>query len=177
MGKLAIHFIKKLKVLKRRWQVTSSSSNKYFDFCPNSTIYSLGKQRNENLDKVLSEQQRFLHAFDLFHEKGFDKLNVARYQNPNRILIAHLNINFLRNKFEILMETITNKVDIFLISETKLDSFFPMNQFHIDGFTTPYRLDRNQKAGGIMLYTREDIPSKSLTEITLFTEINLRSKK
>ena len=58
-----------------------------------------------------------------------------------------------------------------LISETKLDSFFPMNQFHIDGFTTPYRLDRNQNAGGIMLYTREDIPSKFLTEIKLDNEI------
>ena len=34
-----------------------SSSNKYFNFCPNSNIYSLGKQRNENLDKALSEQK------------------------------------------------------------------------------------------------------------------------
>ena len=60
-----------------------------------------------------------------------------------------------------------------------------MSQFHIDGFTTPYRLNRNQNGGGIMLYIREeDIPSKSLTEIKLdneikniFTEINLGSKK
>ena len=59
-----------------------------------------------------------------------------------------------------------------------------MNQFHIDGFTTPYRLDRNQNGGGIMLYIREDIPSKSLTEMkndneteNIFIEINLRSKK
>ena len=58
-----------------------------------------------------------------------------------------------------------------------------MNQFHIDGFTTPYRLDRNQNGGGVMLYIREDIPSKSLTEIKLdkeieniFIEINLRLK-
>ena len=54
-------------------------------------------------------------------------------------------------------------------------------QFHIDGFTTPYRLDRNQNDGGFMLYIREDIPSNSLTEIKLdneikniFIEINLR---
>ena len=53
-----------------------------------------------------------------------------------------------------------------------------------DGFTTPCRLDRNQNGGGIMLYIREDIPSKSLTEIKLdndieniLIEINLRSKK
>ena len=71
-----------------------------------------------------------------------------------------------------------------LISETKLDSFFPSNQFQIDGFTTPYRLDRNQNGGDIMLYIREDIPLKFLTEIKLdnkieniFIEINLRSKK
>ena len=76
-----------------------------------------------------------------------------------------------------------NKADNLLISETKLDSSFPLNQFHIDGFTTPYRLDRNQNGGGIMLYIRDDIPSKSLTDIKLdneieniLIEINLRSK-
>ena len=76
-----------------------------------------------------------------------------------------------------------NKADNLLISETKLDSSFPLNQCHIDGFTTPYRLDRNQNGGGIMLYIRDDIPSKSLTDIKLdneieniLIEINLRSK-
>ena len=65
----------------------------------------------------------------------------------------------------------TNKVDILLISETNLDPPFPLNQFHIDGFATPYRLDKNQNRGGIMLYGREDIPSKSLTETKLDNEI------
>ena len=59
----------------------------------------LGKQRNENLDKSFTEQKKSSSACDLFHEKGLDKLNVARSRNPNRILIAHLNINSLRNKF------------------------------------------------------------------------------
>ena len=109
------------------------------------------------------------------------KLNVARPQNSNQILIAHLNSNSLTNKFEILNETITSKVDILLISKTKLDSSFPLNQFYINGFTTPCGLDRDQNVGGIMLYIREDIPSTSLTEIKLdneieniFIEINLR---
>ena len=30
----------------------------------------------------------------------------------------------------------------------------------IEGFTTPYRLDRNGSGGGILVYIREDIPSK-----------------
>ena len=148
---------------KRRWQVTGSSSIKYFDFCPNSTIYSLGKQRIKNLDKTLSGQQKRSFACDLSYKISFDKLNVVMSQNSNRILIACLNINSLRNKFEILKETITNKVDILLISEAKLDSFFPLNQFHIDGFTTSYRLDRNQNGG-------DEIES-------IFIEVNLRSKK
>ena len=70
-----------------------------------------------------------------------------------------------------LKETLTNKVDILLISETKLDSSFPLNQFHIDGFTTPYRPDKNQNGGCIMLYIREGIPSKSLAEVKLDNEI------
>ena len=96
------------------------------------------KQRNENLDKTFSEQQKCSYACDLSHshDRNFGKLNVARSQNPNQILIAHLNINFLRNKFEILKKSITNKVDILLISETKLGSSLPLNQSHIDGFTT-----------------------------------------
>ena len=92
-----------------------SSSNKSFDFCRSGTIYLLGKQRNESLDKTLSGQQNCSSASDLSPKKGSDKLNVARSQNPNRILITHLNINSLRNKFEILKETITNKVNILLM--------------------------------------------------------------
>ena len=82
-----------------------------------------------------------------------------------------------------LKETITDKTDVLLISETKLDSSFPVNQFLIDGFSPPYRLDRNADGGGIMLYVTEDIPSKPLSnndvdsEIeNIFVEINLRSK-
>ena len=129
----AVLHLNKTGTVKRQWQVTGSFFDKYFNFCSNSATFSIGKQRNENFDKSHSEQKKFSSACDLSHEKGLDKLNVARSRNPNRILIAHLNINSLRNKFEILKETITNKVDILLISETKLDSSFPLNQFHIDG--------------------------------------------
>ena len=61
-----------------------------------------------------------------------------------------------------LKATIIDKIDILLISETKLDSSFVVNQFLIVGFTPPYMLDRNANDGGIMLYVREDIPSKLL---------------
>ena len=53
-------------------------------------------------------------------------------------------------------------IDIFLTSETKLDDSLPSAQFKIEGFTTPYRYDSNNKGGGLLFYIREDIPSRLL---------------
>ena len=50
-----------------------------------------------------------------------------------------------------------------MISETKLDETFPENQFLMDGFTPPFRIDRNLNGGGIALYVREDIPSRQIS--------------
>ena len=78
--------------------------------------------------------------------------------------MGQININSIRNKFDILKELICDKVDILMVSETKLDSSFPDAQFLINGYSKPYRLDRNGKGGGIMLYLRNDIPSKCLNK-------------
>ena len=63
-------------------------------------------------------------------------LHEMRIKNANRLIIGHLNISSLWNKFEMLEETIKDKIDIFLISETKLDSYFPSGQFVIKGQNT-----------------------------------------
>ena len=59
---------------------------------------------------------------------------------------------------------VQNKVDIFIISESKLDNSFPVAQFEISGYTTPYRFDRKSNGGGILLYVKDDIPSKPLND-------------
>ena len=53
-------------------------------------------------------------------------------------------------------------IEDFLISEMKQDDSFPSAQFKIEGFTAPYRYDSNDKGGGLVLYVREDIPSRLL---------------
>ena len=58
-----------------------------------------------------------------------DALNEIRKKNPNHIITAHSNIKSIWNKFEMLKEVIGNKIDILLISETKLDDTFPLSQF------------------------------------------------
>ena len=71
-----------------------------------------------------------------------------------------------------------------MVSETKIDMSFPTSQFVIQGFAAPFRLDRTNTGGGILVYVRDDIPSKLLnisyvssdTEC-LAIEINLRKTK
>ena len=65
-----------------------------------------------------------------------------RIRKANRLRVSHLNVNSLQNKFQMLEELIKDKIDIFLISETKLDSFFPSEQFVIKGYSTPFRVDK-----------------------------------
>ena len=113
--------------------------------------------------------------------KGIESLKAIQKHNLNRIVVTHLNINSLRNKFDYLIEQITGNIDILMISETKLDSSFPIGQFLINGYSEPFRIDRNSQGGGIMLYVREDIPSKLLKVETsptegLYIEINFRKK-
>ena len=44
-----------------------------------------------------------------------------RIKHVNKLIIVHLNINSLRNKFEFLVEFIRGKVDVLMISKTKID--------------------------------------------------------
>ena len=67
-----------------------------------------------------------------------------------------------------------------MISESKLDESFPHGQFLIDGFHTLFKFDRNKNEGGILLYVREDIPTKSHdfpSAKSFFVEIILHKKK
>ena len=68
-----------------------------------------------------------------------------------------------------------------MISETKIDESFPVCQFEIDGLNIPFRVDRDQKGGGIMLYFKEDLTAKLLsinrTNENCFVELNLKRTK
>ena len=68
-------------------------------------------------------------------------LNDLRKQNPNRLIISHLNVNSLRNKFVFLVPLVKGNIDILMLSETKLDSSFPHAQFSIEGYSKPYRVE------------------------------------
>ena len=106
-------------------------------------------------------------------------LKDIRQKNLGKIVVGHLNINPIRQKFDSLIEITAGNIDILMISETKLNESFPKGQFLIEGFSEPHKLDRNSKGGGIMLFTREDIPAKLLSirkksMEAFYIEVNLR---
>ena len=81
----------------------------------------------------------------------------------NQIFVTHLNINSFINKFELLADQVKGHVDILVVSEMKLDYSLPFGQFKIPGYESPLRISSYQFSGGIMVFIREDIPSKLLS--------------
>ena len=59
------------------------------------------------------------------------RLKEMKAQLSDKLILGHLNINSIQNKFEALKFIIDNNIDIFLISETKLDDSFSTAQFLI----------------------------------------------
>ena len=111
-------------------------------------------------------------------------LGDLRKRNINKIIFGHININHLAGKFEDLSYLIKDKLDVLVVTETKLDDSFPSSQFTIEGFLPPYRLDRNINGGGILIYVSELIPcnqvkllAKSNDVESILIEINLRNTK
>ena len=79
------------------------------------------------------------------------------------------------------MDQIKGNFEILVISETKLDESFPVDQFKITSFTTPFRRDRNEHRDGIMVFVRKGISSKLISDETLcieglFIKLHFRKK-
>ena len=96
--------------------------------------------------------------------------------------MGHININSIRNKFNMLTIMINGNTDIFMLLETKVDSSFTNAQFVIEGYAPPFRFDRNCHGGRILLFITEDIPAKMLSATCtndfkeFFVELNFLEK-
>ena len=133
---------------------------------PNEGVSQVRNNLNENTaDSLSSEVKNY------------------KLENPKNIVISHLNFNSLRNKFISIEELIKSKLDIFLVSETKIDHSFPNQQFSIDGYKI-YHRDRNSFGRGLLFYVNENILCRELTaeqidsnfEI-IFLEITIWTRK
>ena len=123
-----------------------------------------------------------MEGVNVSHSDAQQVLKDFRKSNVNKLVFGQLKINSLRKKIDTLSEIIKDFVDIFMISDTKLDDSFPEVQFFIDGYHTSLRYERNRNSGGIFLYLHEDIPANVIhcdvpAFDSFFVEINLQKYK
>ena len=112
---------------------------------PNATL----NNRIDCIDPVLSE------------------LKVLRAKNVKNIIIAHINVNSIKHKFEYINEIMSEGlVDILCITETKLDNSYSDALFSCKNFKC-YRKDKTSKSGGLMIYIRSDIPHNRLENLEI----------
>ena len=69
----------------------------------------------------------------------------------------NLNIISIRNKSEQLKGTMLKYKEIYVVTKTKLDETFLESLLLMDGFSKPYRFDRNKDGGRIMIFIRDTI--------------------
>ena len=74
-------------------------------------------------------------------------LKNIKEMNMNRIIIAHLNINSIRNKFDALKTMMNGNIDILLITSTMLDESFSSLTICNRGYKHPFRLDHTSDGG------------------------------
>ena len=125
---------------------------------------------DENTSNFLSQKSP-TYEFSTLDETVKEEEGIKSSLNLNRLIFGQININSIRNTFELLFSFVSNNTDVLLISETKIDNTFPVSQFYVPGYWVPYRLDRTENGGGIMLYVKKHIPCRILSKFTLEKEI------
>ena len=80
--------------------------------------------------------------------------------------------NKIVNKFVATDELIKNKIDICLISETRVDESFPNQQLKLNGYKM-FRKDRDRLGGGLVFYVNEQIPRNVLSLGSIPMDIEL----
>ena len=82
------------------------------------------------------------------------------------------------------MKVCYEHIDVLVIAEAKLDNSFTTSQILAKGFAGSFRLDRNRNGGEVVIYIRDDIPSRLLLKRVfpsdiedLYTELSFRKCK
>ena len=115
---------------------------------------------NVDSDVILSSQGFQERSNDTITENA--QLESQRKYASKDILMCHLDINSIQNKFEELAATIKKTgAHIAFISETKIDASYPDGQFSIPG-NALHRNDRKKGGGGIMALVSSSLTKKRL---------------
>ena len=107
-GRLALNFMKQFRKFRRSLEHLNES------FLPFDLSEQILRKSGNLLFKPLNEENTC----------GIRDLKHLRNENPFRVIIGHINIKSIRNKFEPFLKYVGNNLDILMISETKIDDTF-----------------------------------------------------
>ena len=89
---------------------------------------------NRNCEPIVkNDSGKELAQFPVTNDGTVNFLHQHRLKYAKNLIIGHLNINSIRNKFLDFKELVLSDTDISLISEAKLEDSFPDQQCHVNG--------------------------------------------
>ena len=155
------------------WIFVNNYIDEYFRcFCGNNCVQisnnSLSPKIVNDISNLgsVSSNRNSRSVKDYHKNSSVPKLVLKNLKPKNNhrlvILLVNLNINFISNKFDKLQLITQGKLDKLVITESKTDSTFPINQFSVQGYSKTYRFDRNRSRDGVFIQVREEIPSREL---------------
>ena len=99
---------------------------------------------------------------------------IAERNKFNReVLMRHLNINSIQNKFEELASLIKkSRTQLMIVSKSKIDSTYPNSQFTISGYGL-HRNDRKRGGGGILAYVSSELICKRIKPVKSYKTIEV----
>ena len=106
--------------------------------CPAICMYTYSNPTESHDSYIIPGINENSHLDKNDNVTPYNLLKSIKISNINRLTIAQLNINSLRNKIESLKLLMTGNIDILIITATKLDETFPKQQFWIDGYSPPF---------------------------------------
>ena len=89
---------------------------------------------NNNHETDLNVSQVCNYLNENMSDSPLSEVKNYKLENPKDITIGHLKVNSLRNKLISIEELIKSKIDIFLVSETKINHSFPNQQLEVNHF-------------------------------------------
>ena len=109
------HF--KCDLLNSNYIVSSESLAK-------NELISTKKLSKTDVSKNCVNSKPFSDSKSSLNDKYNPGTNLCRVsiENPSRIIFGQISIKSIRNKFDLLMSIIKNEIDIFTITETKIDN-------------------------------------------------------
>ena len=141
-----VGMIFKVSINDNKEKVNQESKTVYFS-SKNHSGNSSYRQNKESTKSVLT----------VLSDTPSDTLNGLHEQRLNHrknIIVGHLNINTIRNRFSSFKYLVLKETDTCLLSETKTDDSFPNSQFFTESYRM-FRKDRNKNVGALLLYINE----------------------